>query len=353
MYHPFYSNKTYLKYYLIVWAIIAVLNAIVEYKAYGLDIQFALIDSFVFNFIFAVLGFGLWYTIRYGVFGKLSFASSIVNYIVSATVLVGLLLFISNNSLALFISNENYITFLDKSLLFRLISGVLFFTLLVLFYYLVVYYRNIQEKTKNENKLNLLIKEAELKSLKTQINPHFLFNSLNSINALTISDTEKAQQMIFKLSEFLRYSVRSHKSEFNTLSEEIENVEKYLDIEVVRFGDKLKFTKIIEKECADIKVPFLILQPLIENAVKYSIGQTGEESLISLSCILESKNCVITINNNYNKLYTTDTGEGVGLNNIKKRLELIYGTNFKMDINSDNKTFNIKITLPLKTNTEI
>jgi LytS/YehU family sensor histidine kinase len=147
----------------------------------------------------------------------------------------------------------------------------------VLVYYLVIYYLNLQEKTKAEGRLNEMVRESELNLLKSQINPHFLFNSLNSISSLTITNPEQAREMTIKLSDFLRYSVSMGNSRFSTLGKEMEHIRKYLDIEKVRFGTKLQYTFTIDEACLDCEIPVMILQPLYENAVKHGVYEsTGE-----------------------------------------------------------------------------
>ena len=134
-----------------------------------------------------------------------------------------------------------------------------------------------------------MVKEAELKSLKYQINPHFIFNSLNSISSLTISDPQKAQEMTIKLSSFLRSTLSKNEKQKSKLSEEISNAKLYLDIEKVRFDDKFEFIEEVENACKDMEVPSMILQPLFENAIKHGVYESLEKVTIKMKCFSEKE----------------------------------------------------------------
>ena len=167
-----------------------------------------------------------------------------------------------------------------------------------------------------ESKLKEKIKEAELQTLKSQINPHFLFNGLNSISSLTLSDPERAHDMIIKLSGFLRYSLAHDPNKLIPLKSEIENMESYVAVEKTRFGDKLIFEKEVCKGCDNKNVPFLILQPLIENAIKHGVYESTKPVVIKLFCkettddklLIAVSNVITSYSIHYTKLYETLCG---------------------------------------------
>ena len=134
--------------------------------------------------------------------------------------------------------------------------------------------------------------------LKAQINPHFIFNSLNSISSLTLSSPEDAREMIVKMSEFLRYSL-GQDSEQISLRVELDQIKRYLDIEKVRFGDQLVFESVMDQECLEWPVPRLILQPLFENAIKHGLYESIETVTISLAGSKKGNNILLTISNNF------------------------------------------------------
>ena len=182
------------------------------------------------------------------------------------------------------IYNDNWF-FLNKTITrhtgmqhfpYRVGTGVFIYGLIILTYYLFVSLSNLSEKNAKEARLESLVKETELKMLRSQINPHFLFNSLNSISSLTITDPEKARDMVVKLSEFMRYALSRKDEQPVSLQNELENLRLYLDIEKVRFGDKLTTEEIIEPNCLDFKIPVMLLQPLYENAVKHGVYESTE-----------------------------------------------------------------------------
>ena len=214
---------------------------------------------------------GLWYWVRIIDIERAKPTSIIINHLGAAAIAIALI--VSAHRFLLFqvySQNESYISFLDSSLPGRLITGTLFYLLIVLVYYLAIYINNFRIKVTQEAELKALVKDAELSWLKLQVNPHFLFNSLNSVSSLTISSPEKAQDMITRLSELLRYSLRQSPETTVALRDEIDNCVKYLEIEKVRFGKRLEYKIITPAELMDISVPSMILQPLFENAIKHS-----------------------------------------------------------------------------------
>ncbi|MEM7299273.1 MAG: histidine kinase, partial [Bacteroidota bacterium] len=183
-------------------------------------------------------------------------------------------------------------------------------------------------------------------------NPHFIFNSLNSISALTTTIPEDAREMVIKLSDFLRYSLGKENSELNPLKQEIQNVSIYLDIEKVRFGEKLKFEKIVKEDCLNVKVPNLILQPLIENAIKYGVYDSIEAVTIRLNCEKKEDLLFIRIHNNFDKESVASKGEGIGLNNVRKRLQLVFGRADLLEINKGKDQFEVTLKIPTKVETD-
>jgi len=224
--------------------------------------------------------------------------------------------------------------------------GILYYWLIILVYYLLIYYRNMKISLVRESELKTLIREAELSSLKSQINPHFLFNSLNSISSLTMIHPEKAQEMIIKLSEFLRYSISNKDENLTTLLAELENVNRYIDIEKIRFGDRLQVMQKIDPDALELRLPGLILQPVIENAVKYSVyGLTGQTD-IELICKSQPDVLFITLRNSYDPDADLKKGEGFGLQNIRNRLRIIYNRDDLMAVQKEQRVFEIRIVIP-------
>jgi len=215
------------------------------------------------------------------------------------------------------------------------------------FYFLYIFYQNLMEKTAREAELKTLIKEAELKSLKYQLNPHFIFNSLNSISSLTIMDPGRAREMVIKLASFLRSTLNENEKQMNELGDELKNVKLYLDIEKIRFGDKFDLVTEIKDDCLKIKVPNMIFQPLFENAIKYGVYESLEKVFIKVRCSSENNYLKFSVENNFDEEATPRKGKGIGLTNIKNRLSLIYNQDNLISVEKRKNIFTANVFIPL------
>jgi len=345
---PVLSKKNYLAAYLLVWTAIIVVHTALLFFIYDIYFKESLTDAAVFNLSFAIAGYTLWFVIRYNLKEKPSGVDLILQHLMVAGFIIATWFFVSYFSLTnIFSSNPDYLQFLKVSIPWRIITGLFYYIVFVLIYYVIIYYEDLQEKLKQENELKNLVKEAELDALKSQINPHFLFNSLNSVSSLTLSSPDRAHEMVIKLSDFLRYSLRSDRKSITTLENEFGNIKRYLDIEKVRFGKRLKFVSAIPNECMNSQVPSLILQPLIENAIKHGVYNSSEEVTIHLSCKKNNDFVIIEITNDYDPKAIRKKGEGIGLKNIRNRLKLIYQRQDLLITEADGKIYIAKLKLPL------
>ena len=221
----------------------------------------------------------------------------------------------------------NYLLQLDATMPLRFLSALLF----LLFFSIVVWlYNNLSnqaENIKRHNETEQLAKEAELVKLRQQLQPHFLFNSLNSISALALSDTKQARHMIQQLSDFLRGTLRKEDVALLPLQEEWQQLRRYLSIEEVRFGHRLKVEITEDKESVDLLLPPLLLQPLVENAIKFGLyGVTGDV-VILVAARKENNTLVLEVKNPLSDLSEAKSGTGFGLHSIQRRLFLQFGRN--------------------------
>lgn len=198
--------------------------------------------------------------------------------------------------------------------------------------------------------------DVRLQMLRYQLNPHFLFNTLNSINALiTVKETHNAKLMLENLSNFLRYSLEEDTNDSVYLSREMEGLKLYIDIEKIRFSDRLNVILDINKEALSIKVPCMILQPIVENVFKYSVAQTESNALLCISANIENnylKLCVFDngpgINELKKKSNTFNLFAGVGLKNTESRLKNIYGNDYHVSLsNRVSGGLKVEILLPI------
>jgi two-component system sensor histidine kinase AlgZ len=194
----------------------------------------------------------------------------------------------------------------------------------------------------------ILAREAQLKALKAQVNPHFLFNSLNSISALTTIDAGEARQMCIRLADFLRTSLRLGERSSIPFSEELALTKMYLDVEQVRFGGKLRLLHDVEPACDACDVPALIIQPLVENAVKHGIAMMAEGGEIVLTGRRERDSLRFTITNPFDPEAPSAGRNGLGLRNIRERLESRYGNAARLEITVEDRLYRVALTLPAK-----
>ena len=353
MLNPISKNRSYLVTFITFWILIFVIHTFIINFFYDLDNLTSLTDSAVFNILFAIIGFNLWYVLRFNLRESQSIFDVIINHLIIAVVVIAIWIGIAYFFLYYMYPDEHsYIQFLNDSIPWRAVTGIFYYLLFIMFYYMILYYEDLQDKLKIEGELQTLVKEAELSALKSQINPHFLFNSLNSISSLTISNPDKAQEMVIKLSDFLRYSLSHDKDEKTSLRQEFENIKRYLDIEKIRFGHRLNFSWKVPDYCINFEIPNMILQPLIENSIKHGVYHSTEEVLIELNCEKENGYVIIEITNDYDPEATKKVGHGIGLSNIRKRLQLIYQRQDLLETIADKLVFKAILKLPVNGNNE-
>ena len=194
--------------------------------------------------------------------------------------------------------------------------------------------------------LNTTLKQAQLNTLKGQINPHFMFNSLNNIRGLMLEDVERSREMLTKLSEILRYSLTKNNVNDIPVREEVEVVDNYIDLSKIQFEDRLEFVKQIEENTLDLRIPPMIIQLLIENAAKHGISNLKHGGRIVLSIFRKDDLLHIEVRNT-GKLQMTQDSTQLGLKNIEQRLKLLYAdqASFTLKEVSDEVVAQIKIPL--------
>jgi two-component system, LytTR family, sensor kinase len=346
MKHPLTHNYRLLGYYALFWAAIAAINIVLQVVWYNVPIIYSLLDAGTNYVLYPLLGSSIWYSIRYNSVEEVGVVRLVLFHFIAASILCAIWVYISYAIYQPFITEEN--NFLNEGIPSKIFTGYIMYAVYLVFFYAVNYYQSLKEKIKKEGEYKVLIREAELQALKSQINPHFLFNSLNSISSLTVSNPEKAQEMVINLSTFMRYSLMHNEKEMVSFSRELENIKLYLSIEKVRFGKKLNAEFEIDSHCLEAEIPNMILQPLFENAIKYGVYETTEQVTIKTSCECEGNVLKITIVNDYDASSVKRKGEGIGLRNIRKRLEIIYNQPDLMKITNHNTSFEVQLIIPQK-----
>ena len=228
-------------------------------------------------------------------------------------------------------------------------SGILLYLLAVSLFYVLLSNQAASDAEKREVEARALARESELKALKTQVNPHFIFNCLNSISALTSSDPAKAREMCVLLAEFLRKTLGLGEKPRIALRDELALLHAYLSVEQIRFGPRLKLEENTDSASLDSMLPPLILQPLVENAVRHGIAQLTEGGWIRIEIRQpEPERIAINVENNFDPEAPRRKGVGLGLRNVQQRLKTSYGDLARIDVRANHDRFLVSLNLPVE-----
>lgn len=310
-----------------------------------LTIHSAIIQAIIENVSFAAMGFGIWYVVKYNIGPERSFKALLIFF------LSGLLVVLIWMGFNLIVENlverlSNGLFLFERNHLFQFTAGVFIFSIIALSYRLLILFHNYNEKAKSEEKLKTLLTESKLNTLKAYINPHFLFNSLNSVNSLITTKPEEAREMLVNLSEYFRYSLKQKDINFISLEEEMHYTQTYFEIEKLRFGDKIETKIELDENAGKYKIPVMILQPLFENVIKHAVSESLFTINLSFSAKLIDKSLVITLINNYDEESISKRGTGIGLSATAERLHLLYGTKNLLNYSKKDGIFKVVLEIP-------
>jgi len=228
-------------------------------------------------------------------------------------------------------------------------AGFLLYLLSVAFHYVLLSLEATREAESRSLQSSVLARDAELKALKAQVNPHFLFNSLNSISALTSIDPARAREMCILLADFLRMTLGLGEKTSVPLEEELSLLERFLAIEKVRFGARLTMEEDIQDDCRKLLVPALLLQPLVENAVVHGIANLPDGGIVRLQSHCHNGTLSIVVENTFDPEATPARRKGLGILNVRRRLEARYGSQASVRVDSEAELFRVELTLPAET----
>jgi two-component system sensor histidine kinase AlgZ len=229
-------------------------------------------------------------------------------------------------------------------------AGIFYYLVSVAFNYALIAQTASTEAQQRALESSIRARDAELTALKAQINPHFLYNSLNSISALTSIDPSRAREMCILLADFLRLTLGMGEKALIPLQEELDLLERYCAIERVRFGDRIKVEQSIQEEARQCLLPPLLLQPLFENAVVHGIAQMPEGGWIRLNASKNGARVSITVENSWDpEAVSARKKNGVGLKNVQRRLEARYGRDASTDVKTIDNLFRVSLSLPAET----
>jgi LytS/YehU family sensor histidine kinase len=244
--------------------------------------------------------------------------------------------------------NEEYLSFLKMAAPIRWVEYFLAIggtTISSIFYY---------QWSKKEEELNrrvtteTMVRDAELQKIQMQLQPHFLFNSLNSINAMIILRPDEAKQMVQHLSDFLRLTLKRSDEHWITLEVEWNYIKLYLAIEKVRFGHRLEIKHDFDEAIMSWPMPTLLLQPLVENAIKFGLYGTTDKVTIDIAGAIENDLLKLTVTNPYDKDMLPPQGSGFGLSGLKRRLYLLFARNDLLEVSNTENIFAVVLKIPYR-----
>lgn len=226
-------------------------------------------------------------------------------------------------------------------------GGLVYFIWSILYFGYLLFYKARKEEFKNMEML-ALTSEAELKNLRSQLNPHFMFNAMNSIRALIDEDPEKSKEAVTQLSNVLRSSLVHAKKELAPLQDELALVNDYLSLEKIRYEERLEVITNVDANTLTLLVPPLMIQTLVENGIKHGIAQRIKGGRIEITTFKNSQELIIEIRNTGKLADNQKTETGIGVANTQKRLKLIFGNNAKFELSQEEEMVKSVVIIPLR-----
>ena len=255
-------------------------------------------------------------------------------------------LFYGKLALSLLFRDPAYHYLMNHSLAIRFSYGFLITSTVVLMS--VIWYNWQEQKALEARRVEAerMAREAELFKLRQQLQPHFLFNSLNSISALIGPQGKEARRMVLQLSDFLRGTLKKEEHQWTTLKEELHYLQLYLDIEKVRFGHRLNTAFQIAPEAEELQLPVLLLQPIVENAIKFGLYDTLDNITITIEAYRQDAELLLEVRNPFHPETAQPKGTGFGLSSIGRRLYLLFGRNDLLTSEAMDTTFTTRLRIP-------
>ncbi len=310
---------------------------------FGVDYQMAIWDSILSTAILLIVVIGLIRMLLVYVPGKGKFW-----YAIGLSFFTSLLcLYVVQDGLArLGSENEDYLNFLQQAAPVRWIGFFLILVGATISGILHYQWQAKEVELSREETTKMMVRDAELQKIQMQLQPHFLFNSLNSINAMIMLRPEEAKQMVQQLSDFLRLTLKRSDEHWITLEEEWNYIKLYLSIEKVRFGHRLEIKHNFADAIMNWPMPTLLLQPLVENAIKFGLYGTTDSVTIDISGKIEDEVLKLTVTNPYEKDMQPPQGSGFGLSGLKRRLYLLFARNDLLEVSNTENIFTVVLKIP-------
>jgi two-component system sensor histidine kinase AlgZ len=333
--HPIFDRKTWFAGYLAAWMLLAVLLAGLLRMPGFLDWRDALILATPLCLFYAFVCLTPWYVCRHMPLRSTHPLKILLNHFGAAVLACAIWVQIAR------LTGQSLGMRILPEIPDLVVVGLLLYTLSVALHYMLL---AVEESRESE----LQARDAELRALKAQINPHFLFNSLNSITALTAVDPARAREMCIRLSDFLRKTLGLGERESISWREELELSRIYLEVEQIRFGSRLRVEMDVDDACSDCMIPPLLLQPLIENAVKHGIATLVDGGTIKVEGRVIGGQLEVRIENGFDPESPTPRRSGLGLRNVRSRLETRFGSAASLTAHAGDNQFRAEMSVPCR-----
>jgi two-component system, LytTR family, sensor kinase len=328
------------------WLSLIALETYALINTFNLSLKAALIDAIDTNLLIATAGYVMYNGLQY----YRPSPKNALYLIISSVGMAALCVFLHRHLMTgyyIVANDEAYQSFLASSHIMRGLFCWLMITLIIIMSYMWFYMKDQQANEQRANDAIKLARETELATLRQQLQPHFLFNSLNSISALAGSKPEEARKMIQQLSDFLRGTVRRDDHQMVSLEDELHHLQLYLEIEKVRFGHRLKTEITTGENTAEMKLPALLLQPIVENAIKFGLYDTTGEITISIKADIIDQALRITVENPFDpETASPKSGTGFGLQSIHRRLHLLFARQDLVATSQHENIFTTTVKIP-------
>ena len=350
--HPLVSRPRQLVLYIVLW--IPLTGMLVYlFRAAGLSPDEAGILVVVLAPIYATMCLVAWYPCRATPIKTSGLTRIIVTHTAAGILIAGAWMLLAMGYVSALSLTQTFQNLGQHPNLYKFVfgSGVLIYGLWVPSYYVILTLEASAQAEQRLSETRVLARDAELRALKAQINPHFIFNSLHSISALTSIDAGKARDMCISLADFLRATLGMGEKTLIALNEEIDLIHRYLAVEKVRFGARLCMEEQIDEDALTCIIPPLLLQPLVENAIVHGVAHLPDGGYIKLHAHLNAGQLLILVENNFDPDYRPKRRSGIGLANVRERIETRYGKLGSFMAKTEDEKFRVSITLPCERST--
>ena len=351
--HPILGYPRRLAIYLVAWLTLSeLLFYLITYHS-GVGWLDAGIFFFPLSFFYAFVCLSAWYSCR-GIPIEGTSVTGLIGPHLLAAIIVSIFWAVTArafaNALAHFDRFRRVQERVANNTQLFLMIGLLLYLLAVALFYVIIAQEESREAEQRAMQAGILARDAELRALKAQVNPHFLFNSLHSISALTSSDPKRAREMCIALADFLRSTLGLGEKELIPLEEELSLIHSFLAVEKIRFGVRLQMEEQVDKGVLDCMVPPLILQPLVENAVSHGIANLTEGGWIRLQAGYDPQNgnVSIEVENIFDPEAPARRKSGVGLANVRRRIDTRYGNAARFSVEKNGERFHVGLSLPVE-----